>query len=94
MSTFDSCVEPDEDGTEFVAEVRCCRCLRLFSLPPVGCKAAEFRRTTHSVWLRWAEGRSSKLLACWAVSLAACGLEAAGQMHMVQGESLAVCLQA
>ena len=25
MSTFDSCVEPDEDGTEFVAEVRCCR---------------------------------------------------------------------
>ena len=39
MSTFDSCVEPDEDGTEFVAEVRFCRRLRQFRLP----KAAEYK---------------------------------------------------
>lgn len=48
MSTFDSCVEPDEDGTEFVAEVRGCRRLRPISLLKVGVRSF---------------GRSSRLLA-------------------------------
>ena len=56
MSTFDACVEPDEDGTEFVAEVRCCRRHRLCNLRTVVFKAAESKRKMHSPWLRWAEG--------------------------------------
>ena len=93
MSTFDACVEPDEDGTEFVAEVRCCRRHRLCNPRTVVFKAAE---EMHSPWLRWAEGIGQVFQAAGLPSCGACCLRV-GSCRPDDGHGttqVAVCMQA